>query len=166
METHINVFKLILEAGIVVKLVLLILIACSVYSWAIILKKRKSLKEIKQNGERFLEVFREAHALREIYDRNKETPFSIYKTVFNCGYEELKTVSEKVKQSADGSLKEYFKSRGLEGIGRALKIGANQSNEVLDSHLANLATIGSVSPFVGLFGTVWGIIRRLFWDWY
>lgn len=158
METHINVFKLILEAGIVVKLVLLILIGSSIYSWAIILKKRKSLKEIQFHGDHFLSVFKEGHALREIYERGKETPFSIYKTVFNCGYEELKSISEKVKQSSDGNLKEYFKNRGLDGIGRALKIGANQSNEVLDAHLSHLATIGSVSPFVGLFGTVWGII--------
>ena len=79
-----------------------------------------------------------------------------YKRVFDEGYNEF---SRLIEEAGDHKLKEHFQNFGLGSIERAMKKGANSSNIDLEDRLSTLASIGSVTPFVGLFGTVWGIIN-------
>ena len=86
-------------------------------------------------------------------------PFSPYKAIFLEGYEEL----QRIKHSCGGDdqeeeLRVYFETHGMKAIERALKKGFNQANAKMNDFLSALASIGSLTPFVGLFGTVWGII--------
>jgi biopolymer transport protein TolQ len=78
--------------------------------------------------------------------------------MFRRGYEELNKVGEKLHVGKKGSIAEYFSEHGFESLSRALKTGYNTANEKMDTRVSTLASIGSITPFIGLFGTVWGII--------
>lgn len=150
-----NYFQIILDSGLVVKGVLLSLVVFSVVSWAIILKKRSSYKGIKRNDRKFLDIYSDSETLRDVMIRSESLPFSPCKVMFEEGFGEL----EKLKKAKNDKLSDHFEKFGFNGIERALHKGANDSNIKMGSFLTMLASIGSVSPFIGLFGTVWGIIN-------
>ena len=134
-----DILSIIWHSGFVVKFVLGLLIAGSVYSWAIILKKKKLFSEIMLKTEIL--------------------PFSPYKALYSNGYKELVKMKEAYSgQQQKSGLAFHFQNFGMGVLERGLKKGANETNEELSKLLPTLASIGSVSPFVGLFGTVWGII--------
>ena len=147
-----NYFQIILDSGLVVKGVLLSLVVFSVVSWAIILKKRSSYKGIKRNDRKFLDIYSDSETLRDVMIRSESLPFSPCKVMFEEGFGEL----EKLKKAKNDKLSDHFEKFGFNGIERALHKGANDSNIKMGSFLTMLASIGSVSPFIGLFGTVWG----------
>ncbi len=156
---ELDLLKIIWESGYVVKGVLLMLIAASIASWAIVFFKRKSLLVLEESNQMFWDVYLNAEDLDEVFERSECLPFSPYKAVFDMGYREL----VKVRETMGGrdkriKMREHFKEFGLGVIERAMKRGINRSNEEMEKSLSILASIGSVSPFVGLFGTVWGII--------
>lgn len=156
---ELDILQILLQSGIVVKLVLLILIACSVLSWAIIFQKRKALKKVEKNNEKFHKFFTSAESLESIFEESKSSKESTLALMFKYGHTELIKIREKLKLSdRENGLKEYFEINGVEALERSLKQGANESTEFLDKKLTTLASIGSISPFIGLFGTVWGII--------
>lgn len=155
MEGQLNILHILLESGLVVKAVLLMLIAGSILSWAIIFKKKSMIRSTQQKNIEFLEVYHNSKTLRDIYDRTQSLTFSPYKVMFDYAYQEFFKLSENAKES---DLKEHFKSFGLDSIERSVKKGINDSNIKLDESLSTLASISSAAPFVGLFGTVWGII--------
>lgn len=146
-----NVFKLIVDASFVVKLVLLILIFFSVFSWAVIFFKRKTLKTASFQSLKFLKVFRRSSDLSEVNKASKIYRSSPAAALFQAGYKELAhlTKSNAGKLPADG----------LESINRTLSRTANQEISKLENMMSFLATTGSVTPFIGLFGTVWGIMN-------
>jgi biopolymer transport protein TolQ len=145
-----DIFQILLESGVVVKSVLVILVACSVLSWAIIIQKKKE----------FHNFFVHSTNLVDIYEQSKVLNDSTLSVMFTHGYEELTKIREKLKTvGKEGELKLYFNQAGIQALERSLKQGANNSSEFLDSRLTTLASIGSISPFIGLFGTVWGIIN-------
>jgi biopolymer transport protein TolQ len=155
-----NILKIIWESGFVVKLVLLILIGLSVLSWTIIIQKMKAFKALEADDSKFDETFRSDMGLAEIYQVSGDYPESALCSMYKSGYEELQRISRKIGDSEmDLTIRDYFSKYGLEPLERALKKGATNSNEKMGTMLSTLATIGSVSPFVGLFGTVWGIIN-------
>lgn len=158
MDANLDLVKIILHSGIVVKTVLLVLIGFSLYSWAIVFYKFKSLKNIENDNKTFMNFFRSNHSLSEINGQIGSCSDSTYAIIFKDGYEEIQKISDKAKNSEIGSLKNYFSEHGTESVIRALKKGVNKSNEIMDHKLSPLASISSVAPFVGLFGTVWGII--------
>ena len=159
MEGGLDIFQILLESGIVVKIVLLILIACSVLSWAIIFERRKTFRSVNENNEGFKDFFDESADLVEIYDQAKEFDHSTISSMYIYGYKELMTIKEKLKQAGkESEFKDYLKEHGVQALERSLKQGANKSNTSLDVRLTTLASIGSITPFIGLFGTVWGII--------
>jgi biopolymer transport protein TolQ len=159
MEGGLDIFQILLESGLVVKAVLLILIVCSVYSWAIILEKKKSFSSTNENNAEFKEFFDESANLADIYEKAKEYDDSTMSSMFKSGYLELVTIKEKLKLSGkESEFKSYIKEHGIQALERSLKQGANNSNTLLEVRLTSLASIGSISPFIGLFGTVWGII--------
>lgn len=158
--SDLNIFSIILEAGIVVKLVLIFLLGVSVLSWAIILRKKKFINATKQNNRVFLDLYRSSSNLKDIFSKSEGLEFSTFHNLFNNGYLELEKITDSFSKVSSGkAIKSHFENFGLDSIERALKIGVNQSNIELEKKLGLLATIGSISPFVGLFGTVWGIIN-------
>lgn len=147
---------IILGAGIVVKLVLLLLLSFSVVSWGIILFKFFQVQKAKSESERFMDFFwksKRFDAIASQVDRFTNSPLTV---LFNEGYGELKKVVESDNKS-DGSA---FSTDlgGVENVSRALRRATNLEITRLEKYLTFLATTGSTSPFIGLFGTVWGIM--------
>lgn len=155
---NLDIFKIVLQSGFVVKIVLGLLIACSVISWAIILKKRKLFKEVSESNERFYEIYNNSENLKDISLKSEMLPFSPYKTLFSNGYSELMKIKEAYTGQHKSGLAFHFQNFGLGILERGLKKGVNETNAELGGLLSTLASIGSVAPFIGLFGTVWGII--------
>jgi biopolymer transport protein TolQ len=128
--------------------VLAILIFASIYSWTIIFSKWATLGAARRSDSRFLRAFRKANGIEAVMMASEQFRPSPLVTVFDHGYEE---VSRQVKSR--GAL------ANREAINRCLQIGTNQQLSRLEHNLSWLATTASVSPFIGLFGTVAGIIR-------
>lgn len=159
MEGGLDIFQILLESGIVVKLVLLVLIACSLISWAIIFQKKKLFKSVSDNNLSFENFFNESNNLVEI--RNQVDIFQDSSTglMYKSGFEELKRIREKLHEvGKESELRSYLNTNGIEALERSLNQGANLAVEKLETKLSLLASIGSITPFIGLFGTVWGII--------
>jgi len=159
MHGSLNIWQILLESGAVVKIVLLILALASVLSWTIILQKWKELKEVTDANEKFLTFFKSSNSISEIHREATEHHASTTSLMFRKGYEELNKVSEKLTTTQKGStIAQYFSDNGFQALERALKTGYNTANEKMDLRVSTLASIGSITPFIGLFGTVWGII--------
>jgi biopolymer transport protein TolQ len=155
---NLDILKIILHSGFVVKIVLGLLIASSVFSWAIILKKKKLFKEVEENNDRFFEIYKTSENLKEVLLKSEMLPFSPYKALFTNGYTELMKIREAYTGQHKSGLAFHFQNFGLGILERGLKKGVNETNAELGGLLSTLASIGSVAPFIGLFGTVWGII--------
>ena len=157
--SEINILQIILDSGIVVKSVLLLLIFLSIVSWAVIFLKRRAIGNLKKNNWEFENFYRQSENLREVVEVSENLPFSSSKTIFMAGYEELENIKHSCMNRSQGEeLQLYFERYGLQAIERAIQRGFNEANIQMDRYLSLLASIGSVAPFVGLFGTVWGII--------
>ena len=157
MSGNINILEILWHSGPIVKFVLFLLVVASVFSWAIVLKKWRMLGEVQGNNRDFLDIYQNAKSLRDVSERVAMLPFSPYKLMFHAAYGELAGLKTSLGES-ESKLSQHFERFGMENLERALKKGVNQSTAKLDNSLSTLASIGSVSPFVGLFGTVWGII--------
>lgn len=156
--SQIDIWKVIWESGIVVKMVLFILLFASVISWTIILRKRKTLLEAHRNNAHFLEIYLSAAGLNEVAQKVELMGFSPYKQMFLHGHKELAKIKEIESHESLSRVRSHFENFGFGMIERSLKKGVNESQLKLERYLAILASIGSVTPFIGLFGTVWGII--------
>lgn len=147
---------IIASAGIVVKLVLLLLLSFSVISWTIILFKFIQVQRANGESERFMDFFwksKRFDAIASQVDRFSHSPLTV---LFNEGYNELKKVVENDSKSDGSSLSTDL--GGVENVSRALRRATNSEITRLEKYLTFLATTGSTSPFIGLFGTVWGIM--------
>lgn len=146
-----------LQAGPVVKLVLLILIYFSLVSWAIIFYKATVVQKAIKESDRFLDFFWDKKRFDLIGQGIKEFGNSPLATLFREGYHEMLQVKKKPAVSTDSS---DFSSRmdTTEIVGRALRRATTQETHRLEKYLTFLATTGSTAPFIGLFGTVWGIM--------
>jgi biopolymer transport protein TolQ len=153
-----DIWQILLAAGIVVKIVLALLILASVLSWTIILQKWKELKAVGEANEKFQQFFKTSNSLAEIHREASENPSSSTSLMFRKGYEELNRVGEKLSSGNKGTIAQHFSQHGFQALERALKTGSNAANEKMDARIATLASISSITPFIGLFGTVWGII--------
>jgi biopolymer transport protein TolQ len=146
-----NFLKLVAEANIVVQLVLLVLMFFSVLSWAVIIFKRSTLKSASSQSERFLKVFRQSTNLSDVNKASRKCRGSPLAALFQSGYKELAYLSK----SNPGL---PLNSERLESVNRALVKASNREISKLEKMMSFLATTGSVTPFIGLFGTVWGIM--------
>ncbi|UCC38923.1 MAG: protein TolQ [Candidatus Aminicenantes bacterium] len=146
-----NYLKLILEADIVVKLVLLILLFFSVFSWAVIFFKRRALKSASIQSQKFLTVFQKSKNLKDVYETAKRYKASPLAALFRSGYRELRHLDQSNPEPILNPSK-------LESLNRALTKASNNEISKLEKMMSFLATTGSVTPFIGLFGTVWGIM--------
>lgn len=143
--------ELILHASIVVKAVLLILLFFSIFSWAIIFFKRKTLRAASSQSRMFLSVFRKSRNLSEVNDAAQKYRLSPLASLFRSGFKELMYFKRN-----DPEL--VLTPANMETINRALLKGSNREISRLEKMMSFLATTASVTPFIGLFGTVWGIM--------
>jgi biopolymer transport protein TolQ len=146
---------LVLQAGPVVKLVLLILLYFSLVSWGIIFYKFKIIQQAIRESERFLDFFWEKRRLDLVGQGIKEftqTPLAI---LFREGYHELLKFK---RQNGDETREMSADLGGVGNVSRALRRATTQETQRLEKYLTFLATTGSTAPFIGLFGTVWGIM--------
>ncbi len=146
-----NFFKLILQGSIIVQLVILILLFFSVFSWAVIFFKRNTLKTAALQSRKFLSVFRQSKNLLEVNEASKQYRASPLASLFRAAYKELAYLTK-----SDPNPK--LTSDNMESINRALIKASNREVAKLEKMMSFLATTGSVTPFIGLFGTVWGIM--------
>lgn len=155
---ELDIWQILLESGLVVKFVLILLVLSSVLSWTIIWQKYRELKTISEANEKFNDFFRKSNSISDIHREANETIDSTMSLMFRRGFDELNKISEKISSAGKGSIAQYFAEHGVQSLERALKTGYNTANEKMDLRVSLLATIGAITPFVGLFGTVWGII--------
>jgi biopolymer transport protein TolQ len=155
---ELDYLEIVTHAGPVVMGVLLLLILASVMSWAIILKKWLHLRRAQVESVRFLETFWQSRRLDAIYQAAESLSASPISQVFRAGYVELSkvTASNKKKESEDAMSEQLG---GIENVERALKRAAAAEVTHLEATVPFLGTTASAAPFVGLFGTVWGIMR-------
>ncbi|MDB3983112.1 protein TolQ [Candidatus Pelagibacter sp.] len=144
-NTDFSLMSLFLRADIIVKSVIIILIICSIYSWAIIIEKYRLFKKINKSSEEFEEKFwnsKSAEAFFNSLPANMQDPMAV---VFQDAMESL--------------LKKKSKTNLSERMNTLLEVGIEKQMNKIDKSFTFLATVGSTAPFIGLFGTVWGIMN-------
>ncbi len=151
MDEQLSVWYLIGQAGIVVQLVMLILVLASVGSWGIIFQRLQIFRKSRDALGGFEERFWSGMDLGQLYKEvcASPTPHSGVENVFRAGFKEFTRLRQ---QSHDGEAV-------MDGTQRAMKVALSREMEKLEKHLPFLATVGSTSPYIGLFGTVWGIMN-------
>jgi biopolymer transport protein TolQ len=157
MENKLDIIQILFEASYIVQFVLLVLIFCSLLSWAIIFYKRKVYKKISKENEHFNALIGNSLSLSEISLKALELPNSTRAILFQKGYAEFQAIKEKFGDVKE--LKDYMIANGHNAILRSYSQAQCDINLNLEHKLSLLATIGSITPFIGLFGTVWGIIN-------
>jgi biopolymer transport protein TolQ len=145
-----SALRLILDADPIVKLVMLVLVAMSVVSWAIIVQRFVTLRRAWLQSVAFLELFWQTASLDEANKHAARHPDSPVASAFAAGYRELLRLNEV------GGLAGQL---GTDNIARALRKAGAESMTRLERSIPFLASCGSAAPFIGLFGTVWGILR-------
>ncbi|HUE01817.1 MAG TPA: MotA/TolQ/ExbB proton channel family protein [Bryobacteraceae bacterium] len=145
---QINIWEMVGRGGLLTLAVLAILLVFSVFSWAIIFSKWSTLRSARSADRRFLRAFRKANGLDAVMVASEQFKPAPLVSVFEFGYEE---VHRQVK--ARGSVTNKI------SLERSLQLGTSEELTKLERNMSWLATTASVSPFIGLFGTVLGIIR-------
>jgi biopolymer transport protein TolQ len=154
-STHLaqtGVLALISQAGLVAKIVLVMLLGASVICWAIIFAKWKTLKVIHSQNKKFVDVFWNGKNIEEIVGKIDDYPSSPVAAVFKSGVKELRKLSSGDVATLAGADK-------ADNIYRALIRASSSEISSLEKYVGWLATTASAAPFVGLFGTVWGIMN-------
>ncbi len=151
----INVWSLILEATIVVQLVMLILLLASIISWVMIVQRWLVLNSAEQGMSGFEKRFWSGMDLSQLYregsDQQKANkPTGGMENIFRAGFKEFMRLRQQGGVNSDGV---------MAGAQRAMRVAYSREEEKLEKHLPFLATVGSVTPYIGLFGTVIGIMN-------
>ena len=157
-----DLFKLILASNLIVRLVLILLLAFSVFSWAIIYKKFISFRRHKKDSESFIRIFRRSKRFSEISAACESLRNTPLVEVFLAGYEELEilfAVSSTPKTPDSATTPHAPSLKTINVIQRALSRASSVELTKLERNMSWLATTASVAPFIGLFGTVLGIIN-------
>ena len=152
MNTDLSFLELVMAASPVVQLVMLMLLVASVVSWAIILRKRRVIREAMERSDAFESSFWSGGDLIEIYreiTRSGDAPRDMA-SLFDAGFREFRRLLGQAGVSP---------GKVVEGARRAMRVAQMRETDRLEQSLATLATVGSTSPYVGLFGTVWGIMN-------
>ena len=152
-----SVLDMVLGSGLVVRVVLIILLMFSVGCWGIALAKSREMRRARRQSERFVEIFWDAKNLSAIQAASIDLKESPVAQVFRGGYQELQRVN-KAKRNNPGGDDESTELLGTDNVQRALTRARTQEVTRLERGLTFLATTASTAPFIGLFGTVWGIM--------
>ena len=146
-STDFGIIQLFLRADFIVKAVILILIAASIYSWALIIDKYKLFKRIEKSTTSFEEKFWKTRSAESFYNNFTNREKDPVGNIFQSAMTEL--IKTKSKSS----------SVQLARVSRVIEISADKEIKLIEKHFTFLATVGSTAPFIGLFGTVWGIMN-------
>ena len=164
-QSEIDLIQLLQNAGIMVRFVLLLLLFFSVTSWAIILIKWRYIRKAYRESNRFIEYFWKSRDLASAYTKAKQLAGCPIARIFRIGYVELKKVSQsggphKGSEDTHGA-PDQLRGRisGAENVKRALRRAINSETTRMTQMVPFLATTGNTAPFIGLFGTVWGIMN-------
>jgi biopolymer transport protein TolQ len=158
-----DIIQMILYAGPMVRLILLLLLFFSVASWAVIFAKYRTIKRARKESAHFVELFWNSRDLSEAFAASKRLRHSPLAKVFRLAYVELKKVNRSQssttgdEEAGQASLSQ--KMVAVDNIKRTLRRAVNMELTGLGKALPFLATTGNTTPFIGLFGTVWGIMN-------
>lgn len=150
--TELQIWELILEASLLVQGVMVLLVLASIASWMVIFRKRQMLTRARKRALAFEEVFWSGADLSKLYDKvaGDQAGREGLEAIFQSGFREFTRLREEQHLNPETL---------FNGSQRAMRVTLTREVERLDQHLSFLATVGSVSPYVGLFGTVWGIMN-------
>ncbi|WP_279146137.1 protein TolQ [Photobacterium carnosum] len=151
MNSELTILDLFLQASLLVKLVMLILLGMSITSWAMIIKRSQVLNRAERNASQFEDRFWSGIDLSQLYQevQERKDDLSGSERIFYSGFKEFARLHR-----SNGSVPEAV----MEGTGRAMRVSLSKEVDELETNLPFLATVGSISPYIGLFGTVWGIM--------
>ncbi len=144
-----------MQADLVVQVVMIALVLSSIWCWAIIFDKVRYFRRLSRQAEEFEEAFWSGGSLEELYERVGNTPEHPLTALFVVAMREWTHTTKRGFNSRDGSA--HFNLQGR--IDRVMNVTLAREMESLERHMGFLATVGSTAPFVGLFGTVWGIMN-------
>ncbi|CAK4067350.1 protein TolQ [Vibrio sp. MarTm2] len=152
MTADISMLDLFLQASLLVKMVMLTLLGMSVVSWAMIIKRSKVLSQASKDADAFEDKFWSGTDLSILYQNAKKRKDELSGTeeIFYSGFTEFARLRKSNSDSPD-----YI----MEGTGRSMRVSVAREVDELETNLPFLATVGSISPYIGLFGTVWGIMH-------
>ncbi len=152
MTSDLSVIQLVLDASLVVQLVLVLLLGASLASWAVILRKRAVIRQARSQADSFETTFWSGGDLSALYRsmEGRRGPTSGMGNIFEAGFREFGRLRQQTGLAP---------AQLLEGAQRAMRVAQLREIDRLEHNLAMLATVGSTSPYVGLFGTVWGIMN-------
>ncbi len=150
MNHELSITALILDASWVVQLILLLLLAASIWSWNIIFRKLQDLQQAREAADRFEELFWSGRNLTELFRKFEQGTHKGMAGIFVAGFREFVRLRKRPGLTS---------SDVVDGSGRAMRVALNRDLDQLEVHLSFLATVGSTSPYIGLFGTVWGIMN-------
>lgn len=151
MNVDTSLLSYFMHAGLVVKLVMMILIVASIFSWTYILQRAFYLKELNQSATQFERAFWSGEDLSRLYaSDNAARQQDGLPAVFQAGFKEFTRFRKQPGASRDEIMK---------NTQRAMNVAQMREQDKLETHLSFLATVASISPYVGLFGTVWGIME-------
>nr|WP_202608259.1 MULTISPECIES: Tol-Pal system protein TolQ [Proteus] len=147
-----NVIDLFLKAGLLVKLIMLLLIGFSIASWAIIIQRTKVLNAADREAADFEDKFWSGTDLARLYkdSQARRDELSGSEQIFHSGFKEFARLHQASVHAPDAV---------VNGASRAMRVSFNRELESLETHIPFLGTVGSISPYIGLFGTVWGIMH-------
>jgi biopolymer transport protein TolQ len=154
-----SIVDMVTHSGPVVQSVLYLLLAFSVISWGIVFYKFGQIRQARRESERFTVVFWETKNLSSIHTVSLEMKESPLAQVFRAGYQELMRLTRGRKQSNPGEGNPVNEEGGIENVERAMRRAIREQITRLERALTFLATTASTAPFIGLFGTVWGIMN-------
>lgn len=146
-----SIITLFMQATLTVKCVIILLLACSFWSWTVIFAKVSFLNKIRASADKFEEAFWNCGSIETFFDRMKNTGEDPFISVFVTGMKEWRRAKKKQSELSNISTEARINSMMRVAIGREI--------DELERHVGFLASVGSTAPFVGLFGTVWGIIN-------
>ncbi|NOR51718.1 MAG: protein TolQ [Gammaproteobacteria bacterium] len=152
MNEELSIWSLFIEASLLVQMVMFLLLIASIVSWTIIIEKWRTLKEARNEAATFENRFWSGIDLVELYKQvspNREK-LTVVAAIFEAGF------GEYARLKNQGGIEPMDI---IDGAQRSMRVAMGREFDRLDSHLAFLATVGSTSPYVGLFGTVWGIMN-------
>jgi biopolymer transport protein TolQ len=152
MSTDMSFFHLISGASFVVQLVMLLLLVVSVISWTMIFRRRTALQDAREAADDFEDRFWSGGELARLYREVSSSPDNAIGMagIFQAGFSEFARLRKQTGNDARSM---------VEGAQRVMRVVLSRETDDLETHLSFLATVGSTSPYVGLFGTVWGIMN-------
>lgn len=152
MVEKMSLWSLVVNASLVVQLVMVVLLLASVVSWVMILQRRSYLANARRSVRVFEDKFWSGIDLSSLFREVNANPSadSALENIFRAGIKEFTRLRQQTDADPDAV---------MEGVQRSMRVALAREEEKLETHLPFLATVGSTSPYIGLFGTVWGIMN-------